>query len=73
MSIGFPDYEKNKEDIDSEMEINIKNINFEAIPKKFSRSEIKQALLKEIEDAKVANFKRYKISDNESQLVAASA
>lgn len=66
----FPDYEKNSDTIDSELEINIRSLKVECDRRGFTQSELKQALLKELEDLKITNFKKYQIDDNQSQLAA---
>lgn len=58
MSIGFPEYGRHK-DVNAEMEVAIKTMSFDVPPKKISRSDIKQILLREIEDQKIANFRKY--------------
>lgn len=63
MSIGFPDYGREKE-LDAEMEVNIRTMSFNIPPRSISKSAIKQILLKEIENQKIANFKQYGLSQN---------
>ncbi|MBD2652773.1 hypothetical protein H6G45_04525 [Synechocystis sp. FACHB-383] len=58
ISVGFPDYGKTK-NLNAEMEVNIKSMSFSIPPKGVNKSEIKQILLKEIEDQKIKNFKQY--------------
>ena len=65
ISIGFSSYETNKDNTDSEIEINVKSLSLENNNKKCSKSEIKQRLLKEIENQKIINFEKYKISQSE--------
>ncbi len=62
-SVGFPDYGKHK-NIDAEMEVNITNISFDNSPISVSKSEIKQVLLREIENQKISSFKLYSDSEN---------
>lgn len=69
MSIGFPDYGRNS-NLDAEMEVNVRSISFDFAPKGVSKSEIKQVLLKEIEDQKITNFRRY--SSSQTPLESAS-
>ena len=59
--MGFPDYGRDK-NYDAEMEVNIRNMSFDIFLKGSSISEIKQILLKEIENQKIANFKSFSIS-----------
>jgi hypothetical protein len=59
MSIGFPDYGRTKS-LNAEMEVNIRNMSFDIILKGISKSEIKQILLKEIENQKIENFKSHR-------------
>lgn len=54
-SVGFPDYSKEKK----EMEVNIKSISLNNSPISGSKSEIKQILLREIENQKIISFKLY--------------
>ncbi|QSV55307.1 MAG: hypothetical protein HEP80_16910 [Dolichospermum sp. UKL201] len=58
ISVGFPDYGRIKNH-EAEMEVNIRNMSFDIYPKVISKSEIKQILLKEIENQKITNFKYY--------------
>jgi len=58
ISVGFPDYGRTKNP-DAEMEVNIRTMSFDITPRGVSKAEIKQTLLKEIEDQKVKNFKYY--------------
>jgi hypothetical protein len=58
ISVGFPDYGSIKNP-HAEMEVNIRNMSFEYAPKGISRSEIKQDLLREIEDQKIKNFRHF--------------
>lgn len=56
MSVGFPDYGSTK-DTEVEMEVNIRAMTLDTPSKRITRSEIKQILLKEIDNQKVENFK----------------
>ena len=60
MSIGFTDYGLTK-NVDVEMEVTIKNLSFDDFPRGVNKLEIKQTLLKEIENQKIENFKKYVI------------
>ncbi len=73
IAIGFPDYEQNKDNTNSEIEINIKSMTLEVTSKGLSRSEIKEKLLKEIEERKINNFQKYKIDQNKPELAIVSA
>ncbi len=57
-SVGFPDYSKEK-NLNSEMEVNIKSISFDNSSINVSKSEVKQILLREIENQKINSFKLY--------------
>ncbi len=56
VTIHFPDYSKSK-DINSELEINIKNLSYNEQPRGISKRDIKTEILKEIENHKLKNFK----------------
>ncbi len=71
ISIGFPSYEINKDNTNAEIEINVKSLNLDNNFKRYSKLEIKQRLLKEIEKQKIINFEKYKISQNEPKQVLA--
>jgi hypothetical protein len=58
ISIGFPDYGRVK-NLDAEMEVKIRSIDFDFPPKDNSRISIKKILLKEIEDQKIIQFKKF--------------
>jgi hypothetical protein len=57
-SVGFPDYRKDK-NLNAEMEVNIKSISFDNSSINVSKSEVKQVLLREIENQKINSFKLY--------------
>jgi hypothetical protein len=59
ISVGFSDYGQSKNS-DAEMEVNIRSMSFDIQPRGVSKSEIKQILLKEIENQKIKNFKYYR-------------
>jgi hypothetical protein len=60
ISVGFPDYGYGPtKNTDAEMEVNIKSMSFETSPRGISKAEIKQVLLKEIENQKIKNFRYY--------------
>jgi hypothetical protein len=58
ISVGFPDYGHTKSP-ETEMEVNIRSMSFDIPPRGVSKSEIKQILLKEIEDQKITSFRLY--------------
>ncbi len=72
ISIGFPSYEVSKDNTNAEIEINVKSLNFKNHIKGCNNSEIKQMLLKEIENQKIINFDKYKISQDEPVPAVAS-
>ncbi len=65
ISIAFPAYEINKDNTNSEIEINVKSLSLENNNKGCSKTEIKQRLLKEIENQKITNFDKYKESQSQ--------
>jgi hypothetical protein len=62
MSVGFPDYGRNKDNLDAEMEINIRSMSFNILYKGVVKFDVKQTLLKEVENQKIADFKVYCLS-----------
>ncbi len=62
-SLGFPDYRHDK-NIEAEMEVNIKALSFDVYPRGINTSQIKQAILKEIESQKISSFQFYRIDQN---------
>lgn len=62
-SVGFPDYGKEKNP-NAEMEVNIKSISLDNSSVNVSKSEIKQILLREIENQKINSFKIYSDKEN---------
>ncbi|MEL6582092.1 MAG: hypothetical protein AAFQ14_20285, partial [Cyanobacteria bacterium J06621_12] len=64
ISIGFPSYEVGKDNANAEIEINVKSLHPKEHIKSCDKSEIKQMLLKEIENQKIINFDKYKISQS---------
>lgn len=58
ISVGFPDYGRTKNP-NVEMEVNIRAMSFDITPRGVNKAEIKQTLLREIENQKIENFKHY--------------
>jgi hypothetical protein len=59
MSLGFPDYYGRSKNLQAEMEVTIGAMAFEPFRKGVRKSDIKKVLLREIENQKITNFKRY--------------
>jgi len=62
MSIGFPDYGGRVKNSNAEMEVNIRTISIDLNLQNISRSEIKQIILKEVENQKIENFKSHRLN-----------
>ena len=73
ISIGFPSYEVSKDNTNAEIEINVKSFNFKNHIKGCNKFEIKKMLLKEIENQKIINFDKYKISQSDLEVAVATA
>lgn len=58
MSVGFPDYGRSK-DPNAEMEVNIRSMAFDTPRSGVSKLDVKQILLREIEDQKITQFRLY--------------
>lgn len=58
VTIHFPDYAKSKSEM-SELEVNIKQLAFDEIPRGISKSEIKKMILKDIDSQKVKKYKEF--------------
>jgi hypothetical protein len=58
ISVGFPDYGRTK-NLEAEMEVNIRAMSFDITLRGVNKAEIKQTLLREIENQKIENFKYY--------------
>ena len=60
-TIGFPEFEKAKNE-NAELEVNIKSMIFEGIPKGLNKNELKKGLLKEIESQKIIYYEKLKVA-----------
>lgn len=56
ITIHFPEYSKSN-DIDAELEINIKSISFNIPPRGITKGEVKEEILHDIENQKIKQFK----------------
>lgn len=72
ISIGFPSYENDKENPNIEMEINVNRLNIDNSTKGYSKLEIKQKILREIENQKNANFNEHRMNSRKPELILAN-
>ncbi|MEL6910200.1 MAG: hypothetical protein AAFO85_08330 [Cyanobacteria bacterium J06598_4] len=72
ISIGFPSYENDKENPNIEMEINVNRLNIDNSTKGYSKLEIKQKILREIENQKIANFNEHRMNSRKPELILAN-